>query len=94
MDKMQNVFTINAPFSKLGVGHVVIMRVVEQSFAGNAAYIEAGTTQGGILLDTHSLHAELGCLDGCHITARSRPNDDQISIGSISEPPTLQELAA
>ena len=59
--------TINAPFLEFMIGHVVVVRVVQQCLRGDAPDIEAGSPEGGILLHADSLHPELGRLDGCDI---------------------------
>jgi len=59
--------TIDAPLLEFMIGHVVVVRVVEQRLRGDAPDIEAGTPECGILLHADSLHPELGRLDDCHI---------------------------
>ena len=62
------------------LGHVVIVRVIEESFAGNTSDIETSSSKRGILLHTNSLHAQLSSLDGSNISSRSRSNHHQINI--------------
>ena len=51
---------IDAPVGHVaGLGHVVVVGVVEQGLAGDAAHVEAGAAQRRVLLDTHSLHTQL-----------------------------------
>ena len=62
------------------LGHVIVVGVVEEGLAGDAAHIKAGTAQGRIFLDTDSLHPELGRLDGSDIASGAGSNDNKVNI--------------
>ena len=51
---------------------------MQQGLRGNAAHIEAGAPQGGILLHHRHLHAELRRPDGADIAAGTGADDDEI----------------
>ena len=43
-----------------GLGHVVVVGVVEQGLGGDAAHVQAGAAQGGVLLNAHGLEIRFG----------------------------------
>ena len=62
------------------LGHVIVVGVVEEGLAGDAAHVKAGTAQGRIFLDTDSLHPELGRLDGSDVASGAGSNDNKVNI--------------
>ena len=78
LTNQSSVFTSVSQVTMLG--HVIVVRVVEESFAGDASNVETGSSQSSILLNTHCLHAQLSCLDSSNISSWSRPDNNKINI--------------
>src|SRR5438093_6739618 len=53
---------------------------VQERFAGNTADIEASSTEPGPFFHTGYFHTELRRPNGRHISARSRPDYDEIKL--------------
>ena len=61
----------------MGEGEVALARL-EQRLARDAADVQAGAAERGVLLDAGDAHAELGGADGGDVAARSGADDDQV----------------
>lgn len=64
----------------VGLDGVVHLRVVEQRLGGNAANVEAGSSERASLLDTTGLEAGLGSLDGGNVASGASSDDEDIKL--------------
>ena len=57
---------------------VEVLGAIEQCLGWNAPHIQAGSSEGIVLLDQRSLLAQLRCADGCYIASGAAANNDDI----------------
>ena len=62
------------------LGEVIKLARIEHGLAGDAAHVQARSTQGRALLDACDLHAELRCPDGRDVTTGAGPDDHQVEL--------------
>jgi hypothetical protein len=70
--------TFNTPASEVVLGKVVVVGVVEQCLGGNAANVQASSSEGPTLLNARGLEAKLGGLDGSDVASRASTNNHQV----------------
>ena len=59
-----NVADLNAALGQIsGLGHVVVVGVVQERLGRNAAHVQAGAAQGGVLLNAVGLGKKKGKTD-------------------------------
>ena len=69
---------LDAHLRKARAGFLVQFRGVQQRLRGDAADIEAGAAEGGVLLDHRGLQSELRRANGAEIAAGTAADDDEI----------------
>ena len=57
---------------------VEVLGAIEQCLGWNAPHIQAGASEGIVLLDQRSLLAQLRCADGCYIASGAAANNDDV----------------